>query len=79
MNLGGGLGVCFRVYHLQMPEPPEPLEAEDEAVEEAQFSDAEEGPPTPSAARDPSASLEEEKRSFALSGVVAADAWQAGG
>ena len=63
----------------QEPEPPEPLEAEDEAVEEAQFSDAEEGPPTPSAARDPSASLEEEKRSFALSGVVAADAWQAGG
>ena len=58
---------------------PEPPEAEDEAVEEAQFSDAEEGPPTPSAARDPSASLEEEKRSFALSGVVAADAWQAGG
>ena len=54
---------------------PEPSQ-EDEAVEEAQFSDAEEGPP---AARDPSASLEEEKRSFALSGVVAADAWQAGG
>ena len=69
------------------PEPsqePEPPEAEDEAVEEAQFSDAEAqfsdaGPPTPSAARDLSASLEEEKRSFALSGVVAADAWQAGG
>ena len=57
---------------------PEPSQ-EDEAVEEAQFSDAEEGPPTPSAARDLSASLEEEKRSFALSGVVAADAWQAGG
>jgi hypothetical protein len=49
---------------------PEPSQ-EDEAIEEAQFSDAEEGPPTPS--------LEEEKRSFALSGVVAADAWQAGG
>ena len=57
---------------------PEPSQ-EDEAVEEAQFSDAEEGPPTPSAARDLSISLEEEKRSFALSGVVAADAWQAGG
>ena len=65
-------------------QPPEPPEAEDEAVEEAQFSDAEAqfsdaGPPTPSATRDLSASLEEEKRSFALSGVVAADAWQAGG
>ena len=56
---------------------------EDEAIEpsqedEAQFSDAEEGPPTPSAATR-SATLEEENGSFALSGVVSADAWQAGG
>ena len=54
---------------------PEPSQ-EDEAIDEAQFSDAEDGPPTPSAATR-SATLEEENGSFALSGVVAADAWQA--
>ena len=53
-------------------------EAMDEAIDEAQFSDAEDGPPTPSAATR-LATLEEENGSFALSGVVAADAWQAGG
>ena len=56
---------------------PEPSQ-EDEAIDEAQFSDAEDGPPTPSAATR-SATLEEENGSFALSGVVAADAWQADG
>ena len=46
------------------------------AEDEAQFSDAEDGPPTPSAATR-TATLLEENGSFALSGVVAADAWQA--
>ena len=46
------------------------------AEDEAQFSDAEDGPPTPSAATR-AATLLEENGSFALSGVVAADAWQA--
>ena len=55
---------------------PDIGEAKDEAMDEAQFSDAEDGPPTPSAATR-SATLEEENGSFALSGVVAADAWQA--
>jgi len=44
--------------------------------EEAQFSDAEDGPPTPCATTR-SAMLEDENASFELSGVVAADAWQA--
>ena len=42
--------------------------------EDAQFSDDEDGPATPSASQ--LHSLEEEHAAFSLSGTVAADAWQ---
>ena len=52
-----------------------PIDTDDGGGDEsAQFSDAEDGPPTPSAGR--SRTLEAEAASFALSGVVPADAWQ---